>query len=58
MDEVATCKMINDFTKIKQRTGADNEADIAYIIKTMSAYSKKDLYLFRDCIDLVLIYNK
>jgi hypothetical protein len=49
--------MINDVAKIKKEIDEGNSVDINLIIKTMAPYSQKDLYLFRDCIDFMIIYN-
>jgi hypothetical protein len=49
--------MSNDLSIIKKDIDVKNEIDINLIIKTMAAYSQKDLCLFRDCIDFMLIYN-
>lgn len=58
MDKVIINNMITDLTKLKEKKDTDTETDISYIIGLMSPYSQKDLYLFRDCIDVALIYNR
>lgn len=37
-----------------------NKTDLRFgdIIKSMSKFSMDDLYFMRDCIDLMIIYNK
>ena len=48
----------NDLEQIKKEVDVGGEIDTDFIIKTLSRYSINDLYLFRDCIDFMLLYNK
>jgi hypothetical protein len=47
--------MADDLNAVKEKE-EDNNIDINFIINTFSNYSQKDLYLFRDCIDFLIIY--
>jgi len=58
MNRASIQMMGNDITKIKDEINFAGKIDINYIIGTFNKYSQEDLYLFRDCIDLMLIYNK
>jgi hypothetical protein len=56
MDNAVISKMATDLGEIKGRIEAGSEIDVGYIIDLMAPYSKKDLRLFKDCIDFTLIY--
>jgi hypothetical protein len=55
MNNLATINVLDDLTRIKKMTESEKRVDIRFVMERMSSYSRSDLYLFRDCIDLVLI---
>lgn len=57
MNNIVITEMLEDFTRIKNEVEDTKELDIWFVIKAMSSYSKKDLCLFKDCIDFILIYK-
>lgn len=48
----------NGFDMIKNKVETENHIDTEIIIEALSVYTQKDLRLFRDCIDFILIFKK
>lgn len=58
MDSSAVYQNVITLIKIKEEVEDGKDVDLNSIIQTMMHCSLKDLYFYRDCIDLMIIYNK